>query len=211
MKKKALGVLALTGTLIVQALVSAGPSAAAEPVVTKTFMRGEGVTAEFHRTDGCIETRIGVFGNVSKVRGAVAPDKLGFVGVTQFDICQHEFLVDGFGQTDTIDQVVKNDLSGGTLRMTLNISNFTAGTVSPMAVNLSFKATSKATTTSVKEVFESNGVRFVSAASTAGRTASATGTIALGADKLVGPGISSASASIDSAVNKEKTIDRPVK
>ena len=91
MKKTALGALALAGTLFVQ-LAGAGPSTAAErsvvrkaerPVITKTVVRGEGLVAEFVRTDGCIQTNVSVFGSVFTVRGSITQDKLGVVSVTQ--------------------------------------------------------------------------------------------------------------------------------
>jgi hypothetical protein len=210
-KKKALGLLALTGTLLVQALASAGPSTATEPVVTKTFMKGEGLLADFDRTDGCIQTKVTVFSNVSKIRGATALDQIAFVGISQFDLCTLTTLVDGFGQTDSPDQIITKDLSSGKLRMSMTFNNFVNGTTAPVTVNVSFRATAKVVTTFKRDAFESDGVRFVSAARTASRTATATGTVTLGSQNVVAPDISSINGSIDSAVNKTKTIDRPVK
>jgi hypothetical protein len=124
MKKKALGVLAVTGTLLVQALASAGAGVAASPVVTKTVMRGEGLTSEFDRTDGCIQTRVSVFGNVSTVKGSTSQDKLAAVTIGQVNHCTATTLVDGFGLTSDFDQVITNNLSGGTLKLSMNFNNF---------------------------------------------------------------------------------------
>lgn len=76
MKKTALGVLALVGTLAVQ-LAGAGPSTAADrSVTTKTMARGEGLTSEFERTDACIHARVSVFGSVFTVRGSATNESL---------------------------------------------------------------------------------------------------------------------------------------
>jgi hypothetical protein len=80
MKKTALGVLALAGTLFVQ-LAVAGPSTAAERVTTKTEMRGEGVTAEFVRTDGCIQTY------VTRVRQRLHGPRIGCARESGLCVC----------------------------------------------------------------------------------------------------------------------------
>lgn len=210
MKKKALAVLTMTGILLVQALASAGPSAAAdERVITKTVLRGEGVSATFDRTDGCIHTLVGVFGNVFTATGATAQDNVANVVIAQIDDCQGKFLVEGIGEASTFDQVVKNDLSTATLKMAVNFRNFANGTVVPVTVNMSFRATAKATTTFVRDVSVSEGVRLVTSAGTKSRTGLATGTVTFGAQSVVSPDASSVTAQIDSAVTKEKTKDRP--
>lgn len=214
MKKTALGVLALAGTLFVQ-LASAGPSTAAEPrVITKTVMRGEGLTAEFDRTDGCIQTRVSVWGSVFTVRGSTTPDKLGVVSVTQVNTCTLTTLINGFGETTTLNLVAPNALGRGHLRMSMEFTNFADPVnpvVSPMTANVSFRATAQATTTFAQSKSLSEGIRFVSSAGTKSRAASVTGTVTLGAQKVVSPNTSSYFATIASVVSKEKTVARPVK
>jgi hypothetical protein len=209
MKKTALGGLALAGTLFVQ-LAGAGPSTAAErPVVTKTVTRGEGLTAEFDRTDGCIQTTVSVFGSVFTSRGSTARDKLGFVSVTQVDICTGTTLINGFGETtSTLNLAVPNELARGHLRMSMEFTNFADPdnpVVSPMTADVSFRATAKATTTFAMSRFPSEGIRLVSSQGTKSRPVSATGTVTLGAQKVVSRGMSSFSATIGSVVTKEKT------
>lgn len=207
MKKTAIGVLALAGSLFVQ-LTGAGPSTAAErPVITKTVMTGQRMTAEFERTDGCIQTRVFVFGSVSL-------EKLGVVTVTQVNTCTLTTLINGFGETSTLDLVVPNTLRKGHLKMSMEFTNYADHdnpVVSPMTADVSFRATAKATTTSTKSKSFSEGTLVVSSARTKSRTASATGTVTLGTQKVVSPDISSYFAAIASAVNKEKTIARRVK
>ena len=212
MKKKALGVLALTGTLFVQ-LAGAGASVAAErpviakPVVTKTVMTGQRLTAEFEGTEGCIRTRIFVFGSVSL-------ERLGVVSVTQENTCTLTTLINGFGETDTLDMAVPNALGRGHLRMSMEFTDSADPdnpVVSPMTADVSFRATAKATTTSTKFRSFSEGTRFVSSAGTKIRAASATGTITLGTQKVLSPDTSSYFATIGSAVSTEKTIARPAK
>ena len=102
MKRTALGVLALAGTLALQ-FAGAGPSTAAERrVITKTVVRGEVLTAEFDHTDGCIQTRVSVFGGVITVRGSTTPEKVGFVAVTQVNTCTQTTLIDGDGETSDL-------------------------------------------------------------------------------------------------------------
>ena len=220
MKKTALGVLALAGSLFVQ-LAGAGASTAAErpvktkPVITKAVTRGEGMTAEFERTDGCIQTRVSVFGSVFTVSGSTTPDKLGFVSVTQENTCTLTTLVNGFGETtSTLNLAVPNGLAKGRLRMSMEFTNFADPDnprVSPMTADVSFKATTRPITTSTKSKFRSEDVRFVSSQFTKERSASVAGTVTLGTLKVLSPDISSFSATIGSVVSKEKTITRPVK
>lgn len=220
MNKTALGVLALAGALLVQ-LASAGPGTAAErpatkkaerPVITKTVVKGEGLVAEFDRTDGCIQTSVSVFGSVFTVRGSTALDKLGVVSVTQVDTCTDTTLINGFGET--LDSVVPKALAGGHLRMSMEFTNFADPdnpVVSPMTVNLSFRGTTRATTTSARAISFSEGIRFVSSEDAKSRAASATGTVTLGAHHVVSRDRSSISATIASVVSKEKTVARPGK
>ncbi|WP_104137668.1 hypothetical protein [Arthrobacter sp. ZGTC131] len=222
MERTALGVLALAGTLFVQ-LAGAGPSTAAErplikkaerPVITKTIVRGEGVTAEFDHTDGCIQTNVSVFGSVFTVPGSTTPDKLGFVSVTQVNTCTLTTLINGFGEASTLDLVVPNGLAGGRLRMSLEFTDYADPVnpaVSPMTADVSFRATARATTTFAKSVSFSGGIRFVSSEGAKSRASSATGTVTLGAQKVVSRDTSSISATIASVVSKEKTVARPVK
>lgn len=214
MKKAALGVLALAGTLFVH-LAGAGPSTAAErPDITKTVTRGEGLTAEFDRTDGCIQTRVSVFGSVFTVRGSAPPDKLGFVSVTQVNTCTSTTLINGFGETSSLNLVVPDTLAKGHLRMSMEFTNFADPdnpVVSPMTANVSFRATAQATKTFAKSKSFADGIRLVSSAGTKSRAVSATGTVTLGAQKVVSRDASSISATIGSVVSKEKTTARPVK
>lgn len=219
MKKTALGGLALAGALFVQ-LAGAGPGAAAErpvktkPVITKTVTRGEGMSAEFERTDGCIHTRVSVFGSVFTVSGSNRPDKLGFVSVTQENTCTLTTLINGFGETSSLNLTVPNELARGQLRMSIEFTDFADPdnpVVSPMTANVSFRATAKATTSSAKSKSFSEGIRFVSSIGTKSRALSATGTIALGDQNVVSRDISSFSATIGSVVTKEKTISGRVK
>lgn len=219
MKKTALGVLALAGTLVVQ-LASAGASTAAErpgvtkPGVTKTVVRGEALTAEFDQTDGCIRTRVSVFGSALTLRGSNAPDKLGFVSVTQENTCTLTTLIDGSGETDTLNLVVPNGLAKGQLKMSLEFTNYADPdnpVVSPMTADLSFRATAQASTTFAKSKYFSEGIKFVSSAKTKSRVGGATGTVTLGAQKVVSPASSTYYATIAWADSKEKTKVLPVK
>lgn len=214
MKKTALGVLALAGALFVQ-LAGAGPSTAAEQrVITKTVMRGEGLTAEFDRTDGCIQTRVSVWGSAFTVRGSTTSDKLGVVSVTQTNTCTRTTLISGFGETTALNLVAPNALGRGQLRMSMEFTNFADPVnpvVSPMTANVSFWATAQATTTFAQSKSFSEGIRFVSSAGTKSRAVSATGTVTLGAQRVVSPDISSYFATIGSVISKEKTVTRPVK
>lgn len=214
MKKTALGVLALAGALFVQ-LAGAGPSTAAEQrVITKTVMRGEGLTAEFDRTDGCIQTRVSVWGSAFTVRGSTTSDKLGVVSVTQTNTCTRTTLINGFGETTALNLVAPNALGRGQLRMSMEFTNFADPVnpvVSPMTANVSFRATAQATTTFAQSKSFSEGIRFVSSAGTKSRAVSATGTVTLGAQRVVSPDISSYFATIGSVISKEKTVTRPVK
>jgi hypothetical protein len=214
MKKTALGALALAGTLFVQ-LAGAAPSTAAErSVTTKTVTKGEGMTSEFERTDGCIHTRISVFGSVFTVTGSTTPDKVGFVSVTQEDTCTGTTLINGFGDADTLNLAVPNGLSKGRLRMSMEFTNYADPenpVVSPMTADVSFRATSSATTTFTESKSRFEGVRFVASQGTRSRPATVAGTVTLGAQKILTPNTLSYSATIASVVSKEKTVNRPVK
>jgi hypothetical protein len=214
MKKTALGVLALAGTLFVQ-LAGAGPSTASESVTTKTEMRGEGVTAEFVRTDGCIQTYVSVFGSVFTARGSAAPEKLGIVSVTQVNTCTAVTLIDGSGDTTTsLNLAVPNGLSNGRLRMSMEFTNYADAenpVVSQVTADVSFRATAQATRTSEKSKSRSEGVRFVSSEKTKARPVSAAGTLTVGAQKVLSPDTSSISGMAGSVRSKEKTVARPVK
>lgn len=223
MKRTALGVLALAGTLVVQ-LASAGASIAAErhvtpkpvtpkPGVTKTVVRGEALTAEFDQTDGCIRTRVSVFGSALTLRGSNAPEKLGFVSVTQDNTCTQTTLIDGSGETESLNLVVPNGLAKGQLKMSLEFTNYADPdnpVVSPLTADLSFRATAPASTTFAKSKYISEGIKFVSSAKTKSRTGGATGTVTLGAKKLVSPASSTYYATIAWADSKEKTKVLPV-
>lgn len=213
MKKTSLGALALAGTLLVQ-LASAGPSTAAERrVITKTVVRGEVITAEYDHTDGCIQTRVSVFGGVLTVRGSATPDNIGFVAVTQVDTCTQTTLIEGDGETSTLKLVVPNGLGKGQLRMSMDFTNFADPAnpvVSPMTADLTFRATARPATTFAKTKFRSEGIRFVASTETKSRAGAATGTVTLGAQKVVTPDIPSYEATIAWAKNKEKSTTRPV-
>jgi hypothetical protein len=213
MKKTALGALALAGTLVVQ-FAGAGPSTAAERrVITKTVVRGEVLTAEFDHTDGCIQTRVSVFGGALTVRGSTTPDKIGFVAVTQVNTCTQTTLIDGDGETSTLNLVVPNGLARGQLRMSMEFTNFADPAnpvVSPMTADLSFRATARATKTFAKTKFLSEGIRFVSSTETKSRAGSATGTVTLGAQRVVSPDIPAYHATIAWADSKEKSTTRRV-
>jgi hypothetical protein len=208
MKTRSFGIVALTSTLSIQALAGAGPVSAAPVIVTKTIEQAEGVVADFDRIDGCIQTRVGILGNSSTTKGATASEEVGLVAISQFDNCQRKSLIDGFGETSTITQTVKSDLSGATLRMTLTFNNFATGTTLPVTVDVAFRATAKKSTTHVRDVFESEGVRFASSVATAVRTVTASGTVTLGTENVVAPGDSSVLGSIGKATSKSKTFDR---
>ena len=213
MKKTALGALALAGTLFVQ-LAGAAPSTAAERVITKAVTKGEGMTSEFERTDGCIHTRISVFGSVFTVTGSATPDQVGFVSVTQEDTCTGTTLINGFGDADTLDLAVPNGLSKGRLRMSMEFTNYADPenpVVSPMTADVSFRATASATKTFTESKSRSEGVRFVASQGTRSRPASVAGTVTLGDQKILTPNTLSFSATIASVISKEKTVNRPVK
>ncbi|PNH85171.1 hypothetical protein [Arthrobacter sp. AFG20] len=213
MKKTALGVLALAGTLVVQ-LAGAGPSTAADRLTTKTDMRGEGVTAEFVRTEGCIQTNVSVFGSVFTARGATPPEKVGFVSVTQVNTCTLATLIDGSGDATTLNLAVPNGLSNGRLRMSMEFTNYADSenpVVSAMTADLSFKATAQAAKTSEKSKSRSEDVRFESSEKTKARPVSAAGTVTLGDQKVLSPDTSSISGTAGSVLSKEKTVTRPVK
>jgi hypothetical protein len=214
MKKTALGVLALAGTLFGQ-LAGAAPSTAAErPMITKSVTGGEGMTSEFERTDGCIHTRVSVFGSVFTVTGSATPDQVGFVSVTQEDTCTGITLINGFGDADTLNLAVPNGLSKGRLRMSMEFTNYADPdnpVASPMTADVSFKATAHATKTFTESKSRSEGIRFVASQGTKSRPASVAGTVTLGAQKILTPKISSFSATIASVVSKEKTVTRPAK
>jgi hypothetical protein len=215
LNKTALGVLALAGTLFIQ-LTGAGPSTAAErPVTTKTVTRGEGLTAEFEQTNGCIQTRVSVFGSVFTVNGSNTRDTLGVVSVTQVNTCTYTTLINGFGEASTLKLDVSKELARGRLRMSMDFTNF-ADPVNPvvsrMNADVSFRATAQAITTFAKSTSASEGIRFVSSlAGTKSRAISATGTVTLGAQKVVSRDLSSFSGTIGSMVSKERTTARPVK
>jgi hypothetical protein len=213
MKKTALGVLALAGTLVVQ-LAGAGPSTASDRVTSKTEMRGEGVTAEFVRTDGCIQTNVSVFGSVFTARGSTPPEKLGFVSVTQVNTCTAVTLIDGSGDTTTLNLAVPNGLSNGRLRMSMEFTNYADAenpVVSQVTADVSFKATAQATKTFEASKSRSEGIRFESSEATKSRPVSAAGTVTLGAQTVLSPDTSSISGKAGSVRSKEKTVARPVK
>ena len=213
MKRTALGVLALAGTLVVQ-LASAGPSTAAERrVITKTVLKGQAVTAEFDHTDGCIQTRVSVFGSALTVRGSNAPEKLGFVSVTQVNTCTDTTLINGSGETSALNLSVPNALARGQLRMSIEFTNYADPAnpvVSPMTATLSFRATARATSTFTKSKYFSEGIRFVSSTDVKNRAGSATGTVTLGAQKVVSPDTPAYYATMGVAISKDKTVARPV-
>ncbi|MDP9694934.1 UNVERIFIED_ORG: hypothetical protein J2X79_002502 [Arthrobacter globiformis] len=212
MKKTALGVLALAGTLFVQ-LAGAGPSTAADRLTTKTEMRGEGVTAEFVRTDGCIQTNVSVFGSVFTARGSTPPENVGFVSVTQVNTCTLVTLINGSGDATTLNLTAPNGLSKGHLRMSMEFTNYAdAGNpvVSPLTADVSFKATAHATKTFEESKFRSDGTRFVSSEGTRSRPVSVAGTVTLGAQNILSPDTSSISGTVGSVRSKEKTVTRPV-
>jgi hypothetical protein len=215
MKKTAIGVLALAGTLFVQ-LAGAGPGTAAERrVITKTVTTGDAFVAEYDYTDGCIRTWVSVFGGVFTVRGktAPAPEKLGFVSVTQDNTCTGTTLINGSGETSTLNLVVPNALAKGHLRMTIEFTDYASDNpvVSQLTADLSYRATGKANKTSTKSRIFSEGTRVVSSAATKSRPVSVTGTITLGAQKVVSPNISPYFTTVATALNKEKTTVRIVK
>ncbi|MBT2549640.1 hypothetical protein [Arthrobacter sp. ISL-65] len=213
MKKTALGVLALAGTLFVQ-LAGAGPSTAAERVSTKTEMRGAGVTAEFVRTDGCIQTNVSVFGSVFTARGATPPEKLGFVSVTQVNTCTLVTLIDGSGDTTTLNLSVPNGLSKGRLTMSMEFTNYADAenpVVSAITADVSFRATAHATKTFEESKSRSEGIRFESSEGTKSRPVSAAGTVTLGTQEVLSPNTSSLSGTAGSVRSKEKTVTRPAK
>jgi hypothetical protein len=213
MKRTALGVLALAGTLVIQ-LASAVPSTAAERrVITKTVVKGQAVTAEFDHTDGCIQTRVSVFGSALTVRGSNAPEKLGFVSVTQVDTCTDTTLINGSGETSALNLSVPNALARGQLRMSIEFTNYADPAnpvVSPMTADLSFRATARATSTFTKSKYFSEGIRFVSSTDVKNRAGSATGTVTLGAQKVVSPDTPAYYATMGVAISKDKTVARPV-
>ncbi|MFE4543498.1 hypothetical protein [Arthrobacter sp. NPDC056727] len=211
MKKTALGVMALAGTVFVQ-LAGAAPSTASQRAdVTKTVTRGQGLTAEFDRADGCMRTRVSVFGSVFTFSGTPTPDKLGFVSVTQENTCTGATLINGFGETESLNLVVSNGLSNGRLRMSMEFTNFADPdnpVVSPMTADVSFRATAHATTASTKSKSRSEGTRFESSEDTRSRPASVGGTVKLGAQSVLSRSNSSSSATVGSVVTKEKTEAR---
>jgi hypothetical protein len=212
MRKTALGILALAGTLVIQ-LAGAGPSTASDRVTTKTEMRGEGVTAEFVRTEGCIQTNVSVFGSVFTARGATPPEKVGFVSVTQVNTCTLVTLIDGFGDATTLNLALPNGLSKGRLRMSMEFTNYADAenpVVSPLTADVSFRATAQATKTSEKSKSRSDGIRFESSEKTKARAVSAAGTVTLGAQKVLSPDNSSISGTAGTVRSKEKTVTRPV-
>ncbi|BCW66083.1 hypothetical protein NicSoilB4_08460 [Arthrobacter sp. NicSoilB4] len=211
MKKTAFGVLALAGTLALQ-IASAGPSTAAERrVIAKTVVRGEVLTAEFDHTDGCIQTRVSVFGGVITVRGTTTPEKIGFVAVTQVNTCTQTTLINGDGETDALNLIVPNGLAKGQLTMSLEFTNYADPAnpvVSPMTADVSFRATDRATKTFAKTKFVSDGIRFVSSAETKSRAGTATGTVTIGAQSVVSPAIPAYEAMLAWANSKEKSVAR---
>jgi hypothetical protein len=214
MRKRALGVLALAGTLVVQ-LAGAGPSTASDRLTTKTEIRGEGVTAEFVRTEGCIQTNVSVFGSVFTARGSAPPEKLGFVSVTQVNTCTAVTLINGSGETTTaLNLAVPGGLSNGRLRMSMEFTDYADAenpVVSQVTADVSFRATAKTTKTSEKSRSRSEGVRFESSEKTKARTVSAAGTVTLGAQEILSPDMSSVSGTAGSVRSREKTVTRPVK
>ena len=213
MRKTALGVLALAGTLVVQ-LAGAGPSTAGDRVTTKTELRGEGVTAEFVRTEGCIQTNVSVFGSVFTARGATPPEKLGFVSVTQVNTCTLVTLINGSGDTTALNLAVPNGLSNGRLRMSMEFTDYADAenpVVSHVTADVSFKATAHATKTFEESKFRSDGIRFASSEKTRARPVSAAGTVTLGDQEVLSPATSSLSGTVGSVRSKEKTVTRPVK
>jgi hypothetical protein len=214
MKKTALGVLALAGTLSIQ-LAGAGPGIAGEPrVITKTVATGEAMTAEYDHTNGCIRTTVSVFGSVYTVRGSTAPEKLGFVSVTQDNTCTGTTLINGFGETLTLEMDSPNGLSRGRLKMSMEFTNFADPgnpVNSQLTADMSFRATAEADRTRVKSKSASAGIRFVSSADTKSRPVSSTGTIKLGTQNVVSAGMPAYYGMIASMVSKEKTVARPVK
>ena len=212
MKKKALGVLVLTGAFLGQALAAGGPVSAAEPpVLTTTVIRGEGMFSDFERRDGCIHTLVSVFSNINVTKGSTLSDTVAFVGISQANTCALTTTIDGFGQPSDFVQVVKPGLTGGTLKFSVDFNNFAQGTVVPVTVDLSFAATAKATTTHANSILVEDGLRLLSWAGTKSRLGQATGTVTFGEELVVAPDKPSVGASIDSSVNQDKTIAQPTR
>jgi hypothetical protein len=211
-KKQALGVVVLTGAFLGQALAAGGSvSAAEQPVVTTTVIRGEGMFVDFERRDGCIHTLVSVFSNINVTKGSADPDTIAFVGISQANTCTLTTTIDGFGQPSDFAQMVKPGLTGGTLKFSVDFNNFAQGTVVPVTVDLSFAATSKATTTHASHMLVEDGLRLLTLAGTKSRLGQATGTVTFGKERVVAPDKSSVGASIDSSVNEDKTIARPTR
>jgi hypothetical protein len=82
--------------------------------------------------------------------------------------------------------------------------------VSPMTADLTFRATARPTTTFTKSKYFSEGIRFVSSTDIKNRAGSATGTVTLGAQRVVSPSTPAYYATMGVAISKDKTVARPV-
>lgn len=201
MHRKSLGSLAaVAGVLLSQALISAGPSSAAAPVITKTKSAGNYVSASFEHEDGCTGTIVNVQGDTRLEFGL--PD---YVEVIQSDICLGETLVHVFKESQNspgFSLVTSGDLSKATLRMSGSATNQVTGTESPFAVDVSFDATAEGFSSSTKghfigeDPFFSGGdaLQAVSFQADAERPAVARGSVTLGAEEFLGPGVESSAS-----------------
>lgn len=198
MNKKSFGTLAaLAGVLLSQALISAGPSSAAAPVMTKTKSAGNYVFASFEHEDGCINTRVNVQGDTRLEFGLT-----DFVEIIQSDICLGETLVHVFEESQNspgFNLAVSRTLSNATLRMSGSAINLVNGAESPFTVDVSFDATAEGLSSSTKNHFNGedpffsggDALQAVSFQADAERPAVASGSVTLGTDEYLGAGVQS--------------------
>lgn len=183
MKKRISGGLALVGVLLTQVL-TAGPSGAAPPSITKTMTTGEAVIAAFDSTDstGCIRTQLSVFANEATNGGDSGS---ATVVMLRLNRCLGVVLVDGFGTTSGFDMAVANSLSTGSLNVTLTFNNVVNNTQVPMTFDGSWSAVGTNDTTVTSDKFTVGGVTFFSTSRSKERAAQAIATVTLGDEVIL--------------------------
>jgi hypothetical protein len=209
--RKLLLALAAAGMVVTQAFVSAGPGTAGPPLVSRTAMKGESVLASFSVVDGCQTTQVGVFGNVSRIKGATANDQLASVAFLQFDTCEGVILLEGFGSTSTLALDVKPNLSRAALEATVTATNFIDGRTFPAVLDLDFAATGKAEKTNTRDKFEFENIVFKTSSNSSERSATASGSLVLDGQEILARGETSFDGFIGSGKERTVTIERRVK
>jgi hypothetical protein len=205
---KSLRALTAAALVVTQALVIAGPSAAAPPLFTRTAMKGQAVIANYFIEDGCHRTGITIFGTVNLSAGATANDQLASISFFKFDTCEQKTLLEGFGATSVLTLDVRPDLSQAAFETTITATNFIDGRTFPVVVDVDFTATAKAVKTNTNDRFESENIVFKTSSKSSERSATAAGSLLLDGEEVFAQGETSLEASIASGTERTVTIER---